>query len=165
MPRTRWACSVGRRSTTRGSAGSGRRLAGGRAAARAAGEALLDGVGHRPVVAVAGHRHHDVARAVVLARRRPGSRSRPSAPTLAAVPRVSRPERVVGEERAGAALGDQVGRLVGVHQDLVQDDLALGLDVVRPQGRVPHDLAQDVEPERQVARPGAGCRRPCTPWW
>ena len=59
-------------------------------------------------------------------------------------------ERVVREERRLPALGRQVGRLVGVHQDLVEDDGPLGLDVVGPQRRRPHDVAQDVEPEREV---------------
>ena len=60
------------------------------------------------------------------------------------------PERVAGEDRGLPLLGRQVGRLVGVHQDLVEDDRALGVDVGGAQGRVPHDLAQDVEPEREV---------------
>ena len=47
------------------------------------------------------------------------------------------PERVVGEERRLPLLRRQVGRLVGVHQDLVEDDGALGLDVVGPQRRLP----------------------------
>ena len=60
------------------------------------------------------------------------------------------PEGVSGEERGLPSLPRQVGRLVGVHQDLVEDDGALGLYVVRAQRRLPHDVAQDVEPERQV---------------
>ena len=47
-------------------------------------------------------------------------------------------------------LRGQVGRLVGVHEDLVEDHRALGVDVGGPQRRLPHDLAQDVEPEWQV---------------
>ena len=62
------------------------------------------------------------------------------------------PERMVREERALPALGGQVRRLVGVHQDLVEDHRALCLDVVGAQRRRPHDVAQDVEAERQVVR-------------
>ena len=67
-----------------------------------------------------------------------------------AVPSVSRPSGWSGKSAACQRSRRQVGRLVGVHQDLVEDDRALGLDVVGPQRRLPHDVAQDVEPERQV---------------
>ena len=60
------------------------------------------------------------------------------------------PERVLGEERRLPPFRGQVGGLVGVHEDLVEDDGALGLDVVGAQRRLPHDVAQDVEAERQV---------------
>ena len=67
-----------------------------------------------------------------------------------AVPSVSRPSGVPGKSAACHRSAGQVGRLVGVHQDLVEDDRALGLDVVGAQRRLPHDVAQDVEPEREV---------------
>ncbi len=67
-----------------------------------------------------------------------------------AVPSVSRPERVLRKERGLPPFRSQVGRLVGVHQDLVEDDGPFCLDVVGAQRRCPHDVAQDVEPERQV---------------
>ena len=47
------------------------------------------------------------------------------------------PEGVVGEERRLPPLRGQVGRLVGVHQDLVEDDGALGLDVVGAERGLP----------------------------
>ena len=57
---------------------------------------------------------------------------------------------MVGEQRRRALLGGEIGGLVGVHEDLVQDHLALGLDVVGTQRRVRHDGAEDVEPEGEV---------------
>ncbi len=45
------------------------------------------------------------------------------------------PERMVGEEQGRALLGGLVRRLVGVHQDLVEDHLPLGLEVGGPEGR------------------------------
>ena len=51
--------------------------------------------------------------------------------TDSAVPRVSRPSGWSGNSGGLPALRGQVGRLVGVHQDLVEDDVALGLDVGR----------------------------------
>ena len=50
------------------------------------------------------------------------------------------------------AFAGQVCGLVGVHQDLVQDHAALGLDVLGTQGRGADDLAQDIEPQVQVIR-------------
>jgi hypothetical protein len=57
---------------------------------------------------------------------------------------------VLGEHRRRALLRREVRRLVGVHQDLVQDDLAFGVDVVHPQRGLGHDGAQHVEAEREV---------------
>ena len=44
-------------------------------------------------------------------------------------------ERVVAEDRLGEHVVDAVRRLVLVHRDLLEDHLALGLDLVRRQGR------------------------------
>ena len=114
-----------------------------------AGEASFEVGRHALVGAVAGHRDHHVARAVVVREeaayvlRAECTHGRLGAERVA-------PERVAGEQRGLPLLGHQVRRLVGVHQDLVEDHGALGVDVGRAQRGVPHDLAQDVEPERQV---------------
>ncbi len=60
------------------------------------------------------------------------------------------PEGVPGEQRGLPLLLQQVRRFVGVHQDLVEDHRAFCVDVGRTQCRIPHDVAQDVEPERKV---------------
>jgi hypothetical protein len=42
---------------------------------------------------------------------------------------------------------DLFGGFVAVHQDFVQDDLALGFELIGAQGRGPDDLGEDVEAE------------------
>ena len=127
------------------------RRAGGDAASGASGEAALD-LGRQPVVVqISGGRHDEVPCAVVgieepadlrgVEGRDAGRRTEHFAA-----------ERVVGEEGARALLGGEIGGLVGMHEDLVQDHLALGLDVVGTQRRVRHDGAEDVEPEREILR-------------
>ena len=118
------------------------------------------------MVEVAGHRDDQVARPVVVVEEASGSRRWSSASTLGGVPEHLAAEGVVGEHRRRALLRRVVGGLVGVHQDLVEDDLALGVDVVDAAAPARVMMSpEDVEPEREVARPGAGCRTPCTPWW
>ena len=63
---------------------------------------------------------------------------------------------MAGEERLGEQLVHEVGRLVLVHEDLFEDDLALGLDLVGPEGRRPHDVGEDVEAELEVLVEQAG---------
>jgi hypothetical protein len=48
-------------------------------------------------------------------------------------------------------MGDIVGRVV-VHRQLLEDHLALALDVGRPQGRPADQLAEQVDPGGRVAR-------------
>ena len=124
--------------------GTGRRRSSG-----LAGEAAFEVRRHALVVAVPGHRDHHVARAVVVAEEAPDVVGT-EAPTVDCVPERVPPERVAGEQRGLPLLGHQVRRLVGVHQYLVEDHAALGVDIGGAQGGVPHDLAQDVEPEREV---------------
>ena len=107
------------------------------------------------VVDVAGRRHHHRRRAVAglevrpdLLRRHLGDR--------AALAEHLPPQRVVREERLVEDLVHQVGRLVLVHVDLFEDDLALGLDLVRAERRRPHDVAEDVEAQLEVLVDQAG---------
>jgi hypothetical protein len=71
------------------------------------------------------------------------SRSRTS--TVSRLPSTSRPERVAGEDRLGQQGVDVVLGHVQAHQDLFEDHLALGVDLVGPEGRLGEDVAQDVE--------------------
>ena len=57
---------------------------------------------------------------------------------------------VVGEERLAEQVVDEVVGLVLRHQDLLEDHRPLGLDLVGPERRRPHDVAQDPEPEVEV---------------
>ena len=59
-------------------------------------------------------------------------------------------ERVAREESGREPVVDEVGGLVAVHQDHLEDHLTLGLELVWTQGRRPHDVAQHVEPEIEV---------------
>ena len=54
-------------------------------------------------------------------------------------------ERVVAEDRLGEDVVDAVGGLVLVHRDLLEHDLALGVDLVRRQRRGEQHLAISVE--------------------
>ena len=47
-------------------------------------------------------------------------------------------------------LVDQIVGGVLDHLDLFDDDLLLALDIVAREGRIPHDVGQDVERERQM---------------
>ncbi len=57
---------------------------------------------------------------------------------------------MAGEHGVGPALVDDVAGVVVVLQDLLEDDLALDLDVVGGQRRVQHSVAQQLEPEGGV---------------
>ena len=57
------------------------------------------------------------------------------------------PERVVGEQRlVEQRVHDVVGRVL-VHEDLLEDHLALGVDLGRAEGGRADDVDQQVEPE------------------
>jgi hypothetical protein len=101
------------------------------------------------VIEVAGHRHHHVARAVVeLEEGADPLRGHLGDRVLGAEHLAT--QRVPGEQAGRALLGRLVRGLVGVHEDLVQDDLALGIEIEGPQRRPPHDVGQDVEAQRHV---------------
>ena len=55
-----------------------------------------------------------------------------------------------GVERLGEQVVHEVGGLVLVHEDLLEDHLALGLDLVGAERRRPHDVGEDVEAELEV---------------
>ena len=119
------------------------------AAATRPGEAALEFGRHRLMGAVAGHRHDHVRRPVVRVEEGPDVVPADARHRLRGAQGVA-PERVAGKQRGLPALPGQVGRLVGVHQDFVEDDVALGLHVRGTQGRLPHDVAQDVQTQREV---------------
>ena len=102
----------------------------------------------RVVVDVAGGRDDDVARAVVLVEERRMAGTVTDRITSGS-PSTSR-RAVAREDRLGEPLVDDVGRLVEVHQHLFQDHLPLGVDLVGAEGRLRHDVAEDVEAELEV---------------
>ena len=61
-----------------------------------------------------------------------------------------------GEEGLGEEVVDEFGRLVLVHEDLFEDHLALGLDLVGPEGGSADDVAEDVEAQVEVLVEEAG---------
>ena len=61
---------------------------------------------------------------------------------------IGRPERVVAEDRRAEHVEDRVLRVVLVHRDLLEHDLALGVDVV--ERRPPDHVGHHVERARQV---------------
>ena len=56
-------------------------------------------------------------------------------------------EWMIGEEGGRALLRRLLGRLVGVHEDLVEDHLAFGVEVRGAQRRLPHDVREQFETE------------------
>ena len=162
MPTTTCACSVGRLTTAivgARRAGPPRR----RCPAGRTGEALLDGGHGLVVVDRSGQGDDHVGRTVVLGEE-PLDVLAPHGRDGLLVAQHVPAERVVGEQGLEEHLVHEVGGLVGVHQDLLEDHLALGLDLVGPEGRLPHDVGEDVEAELEVLRQHAR-RTPCTPWW
>ena len=69
---------------------------------------------------------------------------------VSTVPRIGRPSGVGAEHRVGELLVDEVAGVVVAHRDLFEDHVALGLDVVRAQQRGRHEVADDVDRQRQV---------------
>ena len=63
-------------------------------------------------------------------------------------------ERVTGEQRAGEQVVHEVVGRVVAHPDLLEDHLALRLDLVGAQRGRPHDVGEDVERERRGWRSG-----------
>jgi hypothetical protein len=102
------------------------------------------------VVQVAGHGHHHVAGPVVQLEELPDPLGRHGHDRLLA-PEYLAPQRVVGEQRRRALLGRLVRWLVGVHEDLVQDDLTFGLEIDGSERRSPHDVRQDVETQERCS--------------
>ena len=104
----------------------------------------------------AGHGDDEVRRPVPLVVEAARCRSRVIAADRLAGAEHLTAERVVREQRL-AEEGDHpvVGRVL-LHGDLLEDHLALGLDLVGPEGRRPEDVAEDVEPEDEL--PGREAR-------
>ena len=72
------------------------------------------------------------------------------------------PEAVVGEQRLQqAGVHDVVGGVL-VHEDLLEDDLALGVDLGRPEGGRADHVDEQVEPEGQLARRQPGVVAVCS---
>ena len=108
-----------------------------------------DGDDHRAGAVVLGEEGGDV-----VARDRPHGRS---------LARGVAAEAVVAEHLAGErAQGDVVGRVV-VHRQLLEDHLALALDVVVGELRRGQHVAEQLEAGRPVARAASGSSTPCTP--
>jgi hypothetical protein len=61
-----------------------------------------------------------------------------------------------GEDRVGHLLGDDLGRVVGVHGDLVEDDRALRVDVGAADPRGRDHVGQDVDRDVTVVGEHAG---------
>ena len=59
-------------------------------------------------------------------------------------------ERGVAEHRRGELVVHDVAGVVVVHGDLLEDHAALGLDVLGADQRIGHDVADDVDGQRQV---------------
>ena len=114
-----------------------------------AGEPPLEIGRDRVVGAVPRHRDHHVAGTVVMGEEVADVVCIQRADGRLRAQRVA-PEGVPREQRGLPLLRHEVRRLVGVHQDLIEDDRAFGVDVGGTQGRIPHDVAEDVEPEREV---------------
>ena len=57
---------------------------------------------------------------------------------------------MLGPERGGVELEDQIVGRVGHAVDLFQNDVALGLEVARAQQRVPHEIGQDLDRQGKV---------------
>ena len=117
-------------------------------------ETPLDRLSHDLVRDIAGGRHDHVAREVVVVEEGPDLGHRDPLDHLGVAEDFAA-ERVAREHRLAEQLLHHVGRLVEVHQHLLEDDLALGIDVVRPQRRLAKDVAEDVEAEIEVLRQGA----------
>jgi hypothetical protein len=101
------------------------------------------------VVEVAGHRGHHVAGTIVELEEVPDPLRGHGRHRLLATEDLAA-KRVVGEERRRALLCSLVGGLVGVHEDLVEDDQPLGVEVRGPQRRRPHDVGEDVQSQGEV---------------
>jgi len=112
-------------------------------------EASLDLAREHLVIYVTGRRHHEVARPVVQVEEATDLVDLERRDALGCAEHLT-PEGMLGEHRSGALLGCEICSLVGVHQDLVEYDLAFGLDVFTAQRRIGHDRAEDVESEAQV---------------
>src|SRR3954451_23391611 len=104
---------------------------------------------HVVVVDVAGRRHHDVRRLVVVGVVR-GDLVAGDGLDGGLAPRDLTTEGVAREQRAGEHVVDEVVGRVVAHPDLLEDHLALRFDLVGAQRGRPHDVGEDVEREREV---------------
>ncbi len=149
-PSATWTCSLRRRSTTRGAV---RRAAppGGRSTGPTRREALLH-LGHDLVViAGAGDRHDHRRRSVPAAEEVADVVGRDGL-HRSARPRRLPAERVVREQGFGQQAVRDVLREVVVHRQLLQDDLALVVDVAVAQCRHGQHVTEELDGQRQVLR-------------
>ena len=118
-----------------------------RPARRARSSARCDELDELVVVDAAGRRDDDVARrvagAVVAARARRGRRVE----ITSAVPITGRPSAMVAEDRLADQVVDELLRRVLVHRDLLEHDLALGVEVVeeRREDHVAHHVERRLD--------------------
>ena len=111
---------------------------------------------------VAGDAHDRVAGAVVVGMETADVVGRDRADRLAVARRVP-PERMAVEDLAGErAHRHVVGRVV-VHRQLLEDDLALALDVVVLHQRAGEHVAEQLDAGRRMPQ-ASGSNTPCTPW-
>jgi hypothetical protein len=115
-----------------------------RLASFGAAEAPLDPFHHRVVVELTRCRKDHVARPVVVAVKVGDPLPAHGFDGGLAAQHVPA-QRMVREHGLTEQVVDEVARLVAPHEDLLQDDLALGLHLVRPERRVPQDVRQQVE--------------------
>ena len=158
----RWTCSESSSIATSASAAPGATRATRPSPSGRAANDPLDVRDDLVVVDVAGDGDGHRAGAVVLGeegarcRRRDRPHGRPLASGVTA-------EAVVAEHLAGErAHGDVVGSVV-VHRQLLEDHLALALDVVVGELRGRQHVTEQLEPGRPRGAAACGSSRPCTP--
>ena len=104
----------------------------------------------RRVVDVAGGRDHHVRRAGSAAGRSATIWSRVSAAIDSSVPAIGRPSGESPQACVGEQVVHDVVGVVVVHRDLVEDHVALGLDVLGGEQRAGDHVAEHVDGQRQV---------------
>ena len=159
-----WACSVGRCANVNGTSGSTGALALGLGPGIDVGQAAGHVVDDLGVGQVAGRGHDQVGRPVPVAVERGDGVAGHGGDRLLGAERLVA-EPVPGEQRLEqAGVHDVVGGVL-VHEDLLEDDLALGVDLGRAERRCPDHVDEQVEAEGQVTGRQAGVVARCAPGW
>src|SRR5690606_1766088 len=64
--------------------------------------------------------------------------------------------RVIAPELLGVQVKDQVVRGVLDRRDLLEHDLALELQILRPQQRIEYEISQDIQRQPEIVAPDLG---------